>query len=106
VVLRSDARQYGKGQRLQDAAAGAILDELGAWFALCRAEGVWTGGVHVEATGRDVAECIGGAEPVREADLGERYHTHCDPRLNPAQAMEVAALAAGALKRTAQARAA
>jgi 3-deoxy-7-phosphoheptulonate synthase len=83
-----------------------ILDELGAWFALCRAEGVWTGGVHVEATGRDVAECIGGAEPVREADLGERYHTHCDPRLNPAQAMEVAALAAGALKRTAQARAA
>jgi 3-deoxy-7-phosphoheptulonate synthase len=83
-----------------------ILEELGAWFALCRAEGVWAGGVHVEATGRDVAECTGGVQPVREADLGDRYHTHCDPRLNPAQALEVAALAAGALKRAAQARAA
>jgi 3-deoxy-7-phosphoheptulonate synthase len=71
-----------------------ILDELRSFFALCRAERVRAGGVHVELTGRDVAECTGGAEPVREADLGDRYHTHCDPRLNPAQAMEVAALVA------------
>jgi 3-deoxy-7-phosphoheptulonate synthase len=71
-----------------------ILDELRAFFGLCRAEGVRAGGIHVEATGRDVAECTGGARPVREADLGDRYHTHCDPRLNPAQAMEVAALVA------------
>jgi 3-deoxy-7-phosphoheptulonate synthase len=72
-----------------------ILEELAAFFALCRAEGVRPGGVHVELSGRDVAECTGGgAEPVREADLGDRYHTHCDPRLNPAQAMEVAALVA------------
>jgi 3-deoxy-7-phosphoheptulonate synthase len=83
-----------------------ILTELGAWFGLCRDEGVWAGGVHVEATGRDVAECTGGAEPVREADLGDRYHTHCDPRLNPAQAMEVAVLAARALASGAGARAA
>jgi 3-deoxy-7-phosphoheptulonate synthase len=74
-----------------------ILDELRAFFAICRAEGVRPGGIHVEMTGRDVAECTGGAEPVREADLGDRYHTHCDPRLNPAQAMEVAALVAGEL---------
>ncbi|HEX8585845.1 MAG TPA: 3-deoxy-7-phosphoheptulonate synthase class II [Allosphingosinicella sp.] len=83
-----------------------ILEELAAFFALCRAEGVCPGGVHVELTGRDVAECTGGAEPVREADLGDRYHTHCDPRLNPAQAMEVAALVARELARNANARAA
>jgi 3-deoxy-7-phosphoheptulonate synthase len=75
-----------------------MLDELRAFFALCRAEGVRPGGIHVEMTGRDVAECTGGAEPVREADLGDRYHTHCDPRLNPAQAMEVAALVAAELR--------
>jgi 3-deoxy-7-phosphoheptulonate synthase len=74
-----------------------ILGELRAFFALCRAEGVRAGGVHLEMTGRDVAECTGGTEPVREADLGDRYHTHCDPRLNPAQAMEVATLVAGEL---------
>jgi len=83
-----------------------ILEELAAFFALCRAEGVHPGGIHVEMTGRDVAECTGGAEPVREADLGDRYHTHCDPRLNPAQAMEVAALVAHELARGAGARAA
>jgi 3-deoxy-7-phosphoheptulonate synthase len=83
-----------------------ILRELGAFFALCRAEGFRAGGVHVEMTGRDVAECTGGTEPVREADLGDRYHTHCDPRLNPAQAMEVAALAAAELEHDARARAA
>ena len=71
-----------------------ILDELRSFFAVCRAEGARAGGIHIEMTGRDVAECTGGAEPVREADLGDRYHTHCDPRLNPAQAMEVAALVA------------
>jgi 3-deoxy-7-phosphoheptulonate synthase len=51
-------------------------------------------------TGRDVAECTGGAEPVREADLGDRYHTHCDPRLNAAQALEVASLVASELSRS------
>ncbi|HEY0148759.1 MAG TPA: 3-deoxy-7-phosphoheptulonate synthase class II [Allosphingosinicella sp.] len=84
-----------------------ILEELAAFFALCRAEGILPGGIHVEMTGRDVAECTGGAKPVRVADLGDRYHTHCDPRLNPAQAMEVAALVAEELARkTAPARAA
>jgi 3-deoxy-7-phosphoheptulonate synthase len=80
-----------------------ILDELRAFFAVCRAERAHAGGIHVEMTGRDVAECTGGAEPVREAELGDRYHTHCDPRLNPAQAMEVASVVASELsKRTGQ----
>jgi 3-deoxy-7-phosphoheptulonate synthase len=83
-----------------------ILDELRAFFALCRAQGVCPGGVHVEMTGRDVAECTGGSEPVRDADLGDRYHTHCDPRLNPAQAMEVADLVAGELARSRETQAA
>jgi 3-deoxy-7-phosphoheptulonate synthase len=83
-----------------------ILDELRAFFALCRAEGVRAGGVHLEMTGRNVAECTGGAEPVSEEDLGDRYHTHCDPRLNRAQAMEVADLVAGELAKSRETQAA
>jgi 3-deoxy-7-phosphoheptulonate synthase len=67
-----------------------IIGELRAFFAACRAEGLSGGGVHVEMTGRDVAECTGGADPVSERDLGERYHSYCDPRLNRAQAIELA----------------
>jgi 3-deoxy-7-phosphoheptulonate synthase len=76
-----------------------ILAELAGFFEAIAGEGVRGGGLHVEMTGRDVAECTGGAEPVRERDLGARYHTHCDPRLNPAQAIELAGLAAQALAR-------
>ncbi|MEO7178586.1 MAG: 3-deoxy-7-phosphoheptulonate synthase class II [Allosphingosinicella sp.] len=76
---------------------GRILGELRAFFAAARAEGVLGGGIHVEMTGRDVTECTGGADPVTEKDLAARYHTHCDPRLNRAQAMEVAELVAGEL---------
>jgi 3-deoxy-7-phosphoheptulonate synthase len=83
-----------------------ILEELAAFFALCRAEAAYPGGIHLELTGRDVAECTGGPQPVRVADLGDRYHTHCDPRLNPRQAMEAAALVAGELARAVAARAA
>jgi 3-deoxy-7-phosphoheptulonate synthase len=83
-----------------------ILEELAAFFALCRTEGVRPGGIHVEMTGRDIAECTGGSQPVREADLGDRYHTHCDPRLNPGQAMEVASLVAEELGKTRIGRAA
>ncbi|HEX8578886.1 MAG TPA: 3-deoxy-7-phosphoheptulonate synthase class II [Allosphingosinicella sp.] len=83
-----------------------ILEELSAFFELCRTEGAHPGGIHLELTGRDVAECTGGSQPVRVADLGDRYHTHCDPRLNPGQAMEAAALVAAELSRAASARAA
>jgi 3-deoxy-7-phosphoheptulonate synthase len=77
----------------------SILAELAAFLEATAGEGVQGGGVHVEMTGRDVTECTGGAEPVREQDLADRYHTHCDPRLNPGQALELAELAAQALER-------
>lgn len=76
---------------------GRIIGELRAFFAAARAEGVRGGGIHIEMTGRDVTECTGGADPVTERDLAARYQTHCDPRLNRAQAMEVAELVAAEL---------
>ena len=74
-----------------------ILAEVSTFFAVTRAEGAIGGGIHVEMTGQDVTECTGGAIDVTEQDLGDRYHTHCDPRLNPGQALELAALLAGLL---------
>ncbi|HET6493972.1 MAG TPA: 3-deoxy-7-phosphoheptulonate synthase class II [Thermoleophilia bacterium] len=67
-----------------------IMRELRGFFDVCRAEGVWPGGVHLEFTGDDVTECVGGAEPVSENDLGIRYSTLCDPRLNARQSLDVA----------------
>ena len=62
------------------------------------AEGSFAGGVHVEMTGSDVTECLGGARALSEGDLADRYHTHCDPRLNGEQALELAFLVAEKLK--------
>lgn len=76
---------------------GRILAELEGFFAATRAAGVHGGGIHIEMTGRNVTECTGGGARLTEADLADRYHSHCDPRLNPAQAMEVAELVAGEL---------
>ena len=67
-----------------------ILAEVKAFFAVHRAEGTHAGGVHFELTGTDVTECIGGAQAITDANLGDRYHTHCDPRLNASQALELA----------------
>ncbi len=58
----------------------------------------WAGGVHVEMTGQDVTECVGGAHRLTEADLGARYETFCDPRLNAQQSLELAFLIAEELK--------
>lgn len=63
------------------------------------AEGAYPGGVHFEMTGRDVTECVGGAKTVTEADLASRYHTHCDPRLNADQALDMSFRIAESLKR-------
>ena len=60
------------------------------FFDVCRAEGIWPGGVHLELTGDNVTECVGGAEPVSESDLTTRYSTLCDPRLNAMQSLDVA----------------
>jgi 3-deoxy-7-phosphoheptulonate synthase len=67
-----------------------ILSELRTFFALHRAAGTWPGGVHVELTGDDVTECLGGAEEILEGDLGARYTTTCDPRLNARQSLDLA----------------
>jgi 3-deoxy-7-phosphoheptulonate synthase len=76
----------------------AILSECEAFFAVHRAEGTHAGGIHLELTGRDVTECVGGSQAITEADLKDRYHTHCDPRLNAKQALEVAFIVADKLK--------
>lgn len=75
-----------------------ILDEVRRFFAVHRAEGSHPGGLHFEMTGQDVTECIGGAQAITAARLGDRYHTHCDPRLNANQALELAFLISEALK--------
>jgi 3-deoxy-7-phosphoheptulonate synthase len=67
-----------------------ILDELHGAFAVHAAEGSYAGGVHFELTGQNVTECVGGAQEISEAALADRYHTHCDPRLNASQALELA----------------
>jgi 3-deoxy-7-phosphoheptulonate synthase len=67
-----------------------ILTELRSFFAVHRQEGTWPGGVHVELTGDDVTECLGGAEEIFEGDLGVRYTTTCDPRLNARQSLDLA----------------
>jgi 3-deoxy-7-phosphoheptulonate synthase len=74
-----------------------ILAETRAFFAIAAAEGVTCGGLHFEMTGQDVAECTGGGVELGDGEVADRYHTHCDPRLNPAQAMTLAELVAGAL---------
>ncbi len=76
----------------------AILSEVRDFFAVAAAEGTHVGGIHVELTGQNVTECIGGAAAVTEASLGDRYHTHCDPRLNASQSLELAFLVAEALE--------
>ena len=75
-----------------------VLDEVEEFFAIHRAEGTHAGGIHVEMTGQAVTECTGGANPISETDLSDRYHTHCDPRLNADQSLELAFLIAERLK--------
>ena len=75
-----------------------ILEEVAGFFDVHRQEGTYAGGVHFEMTGQEVTECVGGAQDIKEADLSNRYHTHCDPRLNASQALELAFLLAGMLK--------
>lgn len=68
----------------------AVLAEIAGFFAAHRAEGTWPGGVHIELTGDNVTECLGGAEEILDADLDTRYETMCDPRLNARQSLDLA----------------
>jgi 3-deoxy-7-phosphoheptulonate synthase len=68
----------------------SIMEELQGFFAAHREVGTWPGGVHIEFTGEDVTECLGGSTAVLEAQLDHRYETLCDPRLNGRQSLDLA----------------
>jgi 3-deoxy-7-phosphoheptulonate synthase len=74
-----------------------VVAEVRGYFAVHRELGTFPGGIHVELTGDDVTECVGGSAGLEESRLGERYETACDPRLNREQALELAFLVAGML---------
>ena len=75
-----------------------ILDEVKTNIEIHKSEGTHAGGIHLEMTGQNVTECIGGLAEVTDKTLGDRYHTHCDPRLNASQAIELAFLIADLIK--------
>jgi 3-deoxy-7-phosphoheptulonate synthase len=75
-----------------------IIDELKQNIHIHKSEGSRIGGIHLEMTGQNVTECTGGLDDISEADLTDRYRTHCDPRLNANQAIELAFLIADELK--------
>ena len=67
-----------------------VMREIHGFFTVCRDADVWPGGVHIELTGEDVTECLGGAEKLLDSDLDTRYLTVCDPRLNARQSLDLA----------------
>jgi len=87
-----EAAQGQKTRRFDD-----VVDEVRGYFEVHRALGTHPGGMHIELTGDDVTECTGGAEGIEDHQLGDRYETACDPRLNRQQALELAFLAADML---------
>ena len=84
-----------KTRRLED-----IRTEIDSFFQICRSEGAYPGGVHLEMTGQNVTECLGGMQDISESDLSARYQTHCDPRLNASQSLELAFMLADQLKQS------
>ncbi len=95
--MHGNTIKASSGYKTRDFAS--ILAEVEQFFAVHKAEGTWAGGIHIEMTGQNVTECIGGATPVTEAGLSDRYHTHCDPRLNADQSLELAFMIAETLKK-------
>ena len=75
-----------------------VMKETRAFFEIHRAEGTHAGGIHLELTGKDVTECLGGPQEISETDLARQYDTHCDPRLNASQALDLAFLVAENLR--------
>ena len=75
-----------------------ILNEVKSFFKLHKKSGTYAGGIHLEMTGQNVTECIGGLQKISDKDLRSRYHTHCDPRLNASQSLELAFTMANYLK--------
>jgi 3-deoxy-7-phosphoheptulonate synthase len=79
-----------------------VLKEVRTFFDIHRAEGTHAGGIHLELTGKDVTECLGGPQDISEQDLSNRYDTHCDPRLNASQAIDLSFLVAERLREEAK----
>ena len=77
-----------------------IVSEVKSFFKIHKEFGTYAGGIHLEMTGQNVTECIGGLQKISDKDLGSRYHTHCDPRLNASQSIELAFLMATNLKKS------
>jgi 3-deoxy-D-arabino-heptulosonate 7-phosphate (DAHP) synthase class II len=90
--MHGNTRQTVDGRKTRD--FDRIVDEICGFFEVHRALGTSPGGLHLEFTGDDVTECVGGAQCLRESDLHRRYESACDPRLNAHQALEVAVLTA------------
>ncbi|CAA2977825.1 phospho-2-dehydro-3-deoxyheptonate aldolase 2, chloroplastic [Olea europaea subsp. europaea] len=84
---------------LKTRAFDSILAEVRAFFDVHEQEGSYPGGIHLEMTGQNVTECIGGSRNVTYDDLSSRYHTHCDPRLNASQSLELAFIIAERLRK-------
>ena len=76
-----------------------VVKEVKNVFSCHQSEGSFAGGLHIEMTGKDVTECTGGAQKISDQDLSHRYHTHCDPRLNGNQALELAFLISDEIKK-------
>ena len=76
----------------------SILTEVKQFIDIHESEGTYAGGVHIEMTGQNVTECLGGTQKISEEDLTDRYHTHCDPRLNANQALDLSFLISERLK--------
>jgi 3-deoxy-7-phosphoheptulonate synthase len=74
-----------------------ILSEIKSFFEIHQSQGSIPGGVHLELTGLNVTECVGGPEDIKDENLGDRYHTFCDPRLNVNQSLELSFLLADLL---------
>ncbi len=96
INVRSESNTQAK---VKTRSFDSILAEVRGFFDAHAEAGTWAGGVHVEMTGQQVTECVGGAHQLTEADLGARYETFCDPRLNAEQSLELAFLIAEELKR-------
>ncbi len=75
-----------------------ILSEVKSFFKIHKNENSYAGGIHLEMTGQNVTECMGGMQKISSKDLSSRYHTHCDPRLNASQSLELAFTIASYLK--------
>jgi len=80
----------------------SVVKEVKNVFGVHQSEGTYAGGMHIEMTGQEVTECTGGAQKISDQDLSSRYHTHCDPRLNASQALELAFLISDEIKKNSQ----